>query len=40
VRDFGVRAISDQWRRILDEAHSVLDASMAWAHHESFALSD
>lgn len=40
VRDLGVHPIRDQWRRVLDEAHAVLEASMEWAHYESFSLSD
>ena len=40
MRDFGVRPIRDRWRPVLDDAHDVLEASMEWAHHESFSLSD
>jgi hypothetical protein len=40
MRDYEVRPIRDDWKRVVDEAHGVLDASMEWAQHESFAVSD
>jgi hypothetical protein len=40
MRDYEVRPIRDDWKRAVDEAHVVLDASMEWAQHESFAVAD
>jgi hypothetical protein len=36
MRDFGVRPVRDDWLRVLNEADTVMRASMEWAQERSF----
>ncbi len=40
MRDFGVRSIRGDWRRVLEEANSILEASLEWAAQAPFPSSE